>query len=84
MLQETHIKNETINKTYWKGGYVSSCISTNSAGVMILYGNSYECIENSIDAGGRFAVTVLESNIVKVIVASVYCPNDHAVSKKFI
>ena len=29
LLQETHIKNEKIIKTYWKGSYVTSCISTN-------------------------------------------------------
>ena len=83
LLQETHIKNEKIIDTYWKGGYVSSCISTNSAGVMILFGGGYECIEKSTDAGGRFAVAVLESDIIKVIVANVYCPNDHVDSKVF-
>ena len=30
LLQETHIKDENIIKSYWRGGYVSSCISTNS------------------------------------------------------
>ena len=83
MLQETHIKNENIIETYWKGWHVSSCISTNSAGVMILFGASYECIEKSTDAGGRFAVAILESDVIKVIVANVYCPNNHVDSKVF-
>ena len=83
LLQETHIKDENIIKSYWRGGYVSSCISTNSAGVMILYGNTYECIEESKDDAGRFAIAVLESDIVKLVVANVYCPNDHVHSKVF-
>ena len=76
LLQETHIKDENVIKSYWRGGYLSSCISTNSAGVMILYGNTYECVEESKDDAGRFAIAVLENDIVKLIVANVYCPND--------
>ena len=56
------------------------CISTNSAGVIILYGSSFECLEKNVVAGGRFATAVLESDIVKVIMAKVYCPNDHVQS----
>ena len=51
--------------------------------MIILYGSEYECIEESKDDGGRFAIVVLESDIVKVIVVNVYCPNDHAHSKVF-
>ena len=65
LLQETHIKDEEIIKLYWRGGYVSSCISTNIAGVIILFKNGYECIKKSIDAGGRFASVVLESKLVE-------------------
>ena len=50
---------------------------------MILFCGGYECIVKSTDAGGRFAVAVLESDIIKVIVANVYCPNDHVASKVF-
>ena len=48
---------------------MSSCVSNNSAGVMILFYNNYECLEKSIGTGGRFAVVVLENSNVKVIVA---------------
>ena len=41
LLQETRIKNEKIIETYWKGGYVSRCIGTNGAGVMILFGGGF-------------------------------------------
>ena len=50
---------------------------------MILFGEGYECIEKTTDAGGRFALAVLESDVIKVIVANVYCPNDHVESKIF-
>ena len=46
---------------------------------LVWFGGGYECIEKSTDAGGRFAVAVLESDILKAIVANVYCPNDHIV-----
>ena len=59
---------------------MSSCVSMNSAGVMILFGNSYNRIEKGIDAGGRLAFAVIESDIIKVRVANVYCPNDHVIS----
>ena len=34
LLQETHIKDENIIKTYWKNNYVSSCVSTQRGGVL--------------------------------------------------
>ena len=64
LLQETHIMNENIIKSYWRGGYSSSCISTNSAGVMILYDNTYECLEKSNDAVGRYTSIVLENKLI--------------------
>ena len=39
LLQETHVKDENIIKMYWNMNYVSSCVSTQSAGVIILYDN---------------------------------------------
>ena len=63
------IKNEKIIDTYWQGISVSSCVSNNSAGVMILFNHDYECLEKSIGTGGRFAAVVLENSNVKVIVA---------------
>ena len=47
-----------------------------------MYGSSYECLDNNIDAGGRVAAAVLESEIVNVIVVNVNCPNDHDHSKE--
>ena len=50
MLQETHLKNENQIKLYWKMNYAANGISTQSAGVIILYDNSYKCIESYSDA----------------------------------
>ena len=49
----------------------------------VKYEDSFKCIEKTTDAGGRFALAVLESDVIKVIVANVYCPNDHVESKLF-
>jgi exonuclease III len=53
LLQETHIKDEDIIGRYWNMNYISSCISTQSAGVLTLYDNSYKCLESYKDNGGR-------------------------------
>jgi exonuclease III len=64
--------------------YVSSCTSTQSAGVMTLFNNSYECHETYKDSQGRFALVVLENEIEKLIVANIYAPCDPAIAMGFI
>ena len=49
--------------------YDSSCVSTQSAGVIILYDNLYECIETYTENGGRIAIAVVKGEIEKLIVA---------------
>ena len=41
LFQETHVRDENKIKMYWKTNYISSCVSTQSAGVKILYDTSY-------------------------------------------
>ena len=43
----------------------ASCVSTQSAGVIILYDNLYECIETYTDDGGRIAIAVVKGEIEK-------------------
>ena len=57
---------------YWNMNYVSSWVSTQSAGVIILYDNLYECIETYTDNGSRIAIAVVKGGIEKLIVVSVY------------
>ena len=54
--------------------FVSSGYSTQSAGVVTLYDNSYKCIETFKDNGGRLAIVVIENDIEKFIVVNVYVP----------
>jgi exonuclease III len=84
LLQETHIKDENLIKTYWKMIYVTSCVSTQSAGVIILFDNSYECLESCKDESGRMVLAVIENDIEKFIVVNVYCPCDSVLAKSFI
>ena len=69
------MKVENIIKMYWNMNmnYDSSCVSTQSAGVIVLYDNSYECIETYTDNGGKIAIAVVKGEIEKLIVVSEVC-----------
>ena len=43
--------------------YVSSCVSKQSAGVIILFGNSFECHETYKDTDGRLVIAVIENDL---------------------
>ena len=60
LLQETHIKDEALIQMYWNMNYVTNCVSTQSAGVLILFDNLFVCLESHIDNNGRMAIAVLE------------------------
>ena len=77
------MKDENIIKMYWNMNYVSSCVSTQRAGVIILYDNSYECIETYTDNGGRIAIAVVKGEIEKLIVVNVYVPCDPVIALEF-
>ena len=83
LLQETHIVDEDLIKLYWKMKYASSCVSTNSGGVMILYDNSWELLEYEVDDEGRFCAVVIENEKMKLLVVNLYCPNNHRDSFEF-
>jgi exonuclease III len=83
LLQETHITDENLIKTYCKMNYATSCVSTQSAGVLTLFDNSYECLESSKDESGRMVLVVIENDTEKLIVVNVYCPCDSTLAKTF-
>ena len=58
-------------------------MSTQSAGVIILYDNSFECIETYTDNGGRIAIAVVKGEIEKLIVLNVYVPCDPVIEIEF-
>ena len=75
-MQETHIIDENLIKMDWNMSYVTSCISTQSAGVLTLFDNSFACLESHKDNSGRMAIVVLEKGNDKLIVVNLYVPCD--------
>jgi exonuclease III len=82
-LQETHIVNTNYVKLIWKNSFISNCIKTNSAGVIILFNNQMKIVKKSEDDEGRRIVAVIESEERKLIVTNAYYPNDHKEGIKF-
>jgi len=82
-LQETHIVNSNYVKLVWKNSFISNCVKTNSAGVIILFNNQMKIIEKSEDEEGRLIVAVIENEERKLIVVNAYYPNDHKEGIKF-
>ena len=82
-LQETHLKDTGYLKIVWKYGFVSNCISSNSAGVLTLYNNNYNVLEQHEDGEGRQMVTVVGQEESKYILTNAYFPNDHKASIEF-
>ena len=82
LLQETHIVDEKIIETYWKMKYSTSCVSTNSKGVIILYDDSWVIWEQTWDDEGRCTAIVIEKDFVKLLVVNVYCPTGDPVRSR--
>jgi exonuclease III len=76
-LQETHIIDTSYLNTLWKNKFESNCSKTNSAGVIILYKNSFDLIDSYKDVEGRHLTIVLKSDDRHHIATNVYFPNDH-------
>jgi exonuclease III len=83
LLQETHLVNTSYLEMFWKQGFLSNCVKSNSAGVAILYNKKYNLISKSADKEGRQIIGVLENDERKIIVANAYFPNDHRQSVTF-
>ena len=77
MLQETHIKDVGYLKMTWKHKYSSNCISTNSAGLLTMYGDQYKLVEEFSDRSGRLLIVAIKKEDEKFIVVNSYYPNDH-------
>ena len=63
--------------------YVTSCVSTQSAGVLIFNDNSFSCLESHIDNNGRMAIVVVEKGNEKLIIVNLYVPCDATHAIKF-
>jgi exonuclease III len=83
LLQETHIVDTSYLKMTWKNNFISNCVKSNSAGVIILFNNQLKVTESFIDDEGRIIVAVLQSDEMKLIVSNAYYPNDHKAGLDF-
>ena len=63
--------------------YVTSCVSTQSAGVLIFNDNPFSCLESHIDNNGRMAIVVVEKGNEKLIIVNLYVPCDATHAIKF-
>jgi exonuclease III len=84
-LQETHFSDKNSIAYQWKTGHVQSNGTSSSAGVAILYNNSYfdEILETDQDSDGRFCSLVCSKEGEIFIFLNIYAPNDHYVAYKF-
>jgi exonuclease III len=76
-LQETHIVDSKYLEMIWKHGFLSNCVKTNSAGVIILYNKQYDLVHKYADCEGRQLIAVIGNDERKFIVVNAYFPNDH-------
>ncbi len=47
--KETHVTETKYLSSLWKDKFESNCVTTNSAGVMTLFGNNFETVEVAKD-----------------------------------
>jgi len=83
MLQETHVKDLGYLKMIWKHKYSSNCDSSNSAGLLTMYGDQYTLIDEFSDGKGRLLIVAIKTEDEKFIVINSYYPNDHRIGLEF-
>ena len=82
-LQETHLVDTSYLNLLWKHKFISNCVKTNSAGVIILFNQQYNPIETILDNKGRSIVTIIESGEANLILSNSYFHNDHGLGVQF-
>ena len=76
-LQEMHIVDTKSPEMIWKYGFLSNCVKTNSARVIILYNKQCDLVHKYADFEGRQLIAVIGNDERKFIVVNAYFPNDH-------
>jgi exonuclease III len=61
----------------WKHSFLSNCVKSNSAGVIILYNKQYDLLHKYADHEGRQLIALIGNDKRKFIVVNAYFPNDH-------
>jgi exonuclease III len=76
-LQEMHIVDTNYLEMIWKHSFLSNCVKTNSAGVIIVYNKQYDLLHKFTDNEARQLIAVIENYEKKFTVMNAYFPNDH-------
>jgi hypothetical protein len=61
----------------WKHSFLSNCVKTNSAGVIILNDKQYDLGHKYADCEGRQLIAVIGNDERKLISVNAYFPNNH-------
>jgi hypothetical protein len=70
LLQETHLKNTSYLKLICKHNFVSNCIETNSAGVILLFSKDYDIVDMYSDNKGRKLIVFLLNGDTKLFISN--------------
>jgi hypothetical protein len=76
-LQETHRIDDKLLKLYWNHNFTRNSNHSNKKGVILLF-NKFET-----DKDDRYIIVGLENSFLKLIVGTVYFPNDHLEAVSF-
>ena len=82
-LQETHKVDERALQIFCKQKFFKNCEFENRAGVMVFFGNDYECSEVIMDKESRYIIVAIENEVNKFVVGNVYFPNDNREAIRF-
>ncbi len=61
----------------WNHTFMSNCVKTNLARVIIIYNKKYDLVHKHSDGDSRKLVTVIRNEERKFIVVNAYFTNDH-------
>jgi hypothetical protein len=84
LLQETHIINDEDIRQRWRNNFEVNGNTTNRAGVITLFPLDYKPLWTFKNVNGRYIISVLQNDRMKILVANVYLPNDHKESEDIV
>jgi hypothetical protein len=76
-LQETHRIDDKLLKLYWNHNLTRNSNHSNKKGVILLFNNYFRVNKFETDKDDRYLIVGLENSFLKLIVSTVYFPNDH-------
>ena len=72
-----HVVNTDYLELVWKHKFLSNCVKSNSAGVIILYNKQYNLAYKFNNGDGRQMIAAVRNEENKLILVNAYYPNDH-------